>query len=82
MRRQRELENENSILGWLVVGLLILVFVLAVGLAYERGHNGGYNEGWNDGRADGVGEGWQHCIEENNLYNRYGTIKMERVENE
>lgn len=71
MRKIRELENENSILSWLVVGLIIIVGVLAVGLAYERGHNSGYNEGWNDGRADGVEQGWQHCIEENNLYERY-----------
>ena len=44
-----------------------LVFILSVGLAYERGHNNGYNEGWNDGTA----YGWQGCIEENNLYERY-----------
>lgn len=69
MRKIRELESENNILGWLVVGLLVVVFVLAVGLAYERGHNGGYNEGWNDGTA--YEKGWQHCIEENNLYERY-----------
>lgn len=48
-----------------------LVLILSVGLAYERGHNSGYNEGWNDGRADGVEQGWQGCIEENNLYERY-----------
>ncbi len=41
--------------------------LLSVGLAYERGHNNGYNEGWNDGTA----YGWQGCIEENNLYERY-----------
>lgn len=46
------------------------VLVLSVGLAYERGHNNGYNEGWNDGTA----YGWQGCIEENNLYNRYEAI--------
>ena len=73
--------RENILL--VVVGLLaVVVGVLAVGLAYERGHNSGYNEGWYDGRADGIDEGWRYCIEENNLYNRYGTIKMERVENE
>lgn len=48
-----------------------LVLILGVGLAYERGHNNGYNEGWNDGTAYGVEQGWQGCIEENNLYERY-----------
>lgn len=24
-----------------------------------------------DGRADGIEQGWQGCIEENNLYERY-----------
>ena len=52
----------------ILLGLAVAwCFVLAVGLAYERGHNSGYNEGWNDGTA----YGWQGCIEENNLYNRY-----------
>lgn len=55
----------------LVAVLAIWVAVLSVGLAYERGHNSGYNEGWNDGRADGIEQGWQGCIEENNLYERY-----------
>lgn len=64
-------------LALLVAVLSIWVGVLSVGLAYERGHNTGYNEGWNDGRADG----WQGCIEENNLYNRYGTIRLEQDEN-
>lgn len=51
--------------------LVIAVFVLSVGLAYERGHNTGYDEGWNDGTAYAEGWGWQSCIEENNLYERY-----------
>ena len=50
-----------------VGGLLLAVYILSVGLAYERGHNSGYNDGWNDGTA----YGWQGCIEENNLYERY-----------
>ena len=36
-----------------------LVFILSVGLAWGRGY-------WND-----YNEGWQGCIEENNLYERY-----------
>lgn len=65
--------------GAVIAVLLVAVFVLAVGLAYERGHNGGYNDGWYDGRADGVEQGWRGCIEENNLYDRYGTIRLEQV---
>lgn len=48
-----------------------LVLILGVGLAYERGHNNGYDEGWNDGTAYAESWGWQSCIEENNLYERY-----------
>lgn len=55
--------------------LMLIIFLLGIGLAYERGHNNGYNEGWNDGTA----YGWQGCIEENNLYNRYDTVKTEEA---
>lgn len=69
---------KNNITTNLIIGALALVvLVLGVGLAYKRGHNNGYNEGWNDGTAYAESWGWQSCIEENNLYNRYGTIKME-----
>lgn len=54
-----------------IVMLLAGVLVLSVGLAYERGHNRGYDEGWNDGTAYAESRGWQACIEENNLYDRY-----------
>lgn len=64
---------KNNIAPLMIVVLAVVVLILSIGLAYERGHNNGYNEGWNDGTA----YGWQGCIEENNLYNRYGTIKME-----
>lgn len=70
----------NKILYGMITVLLAVVFMLGVGLAYERGHNNGYDEGWNDGRADGVERGWQGCIEENNLYSRYGTIRLEQVD--
>lgn len=61
----------RKLVAVVVGGLLLAVYILSVGLAYERGHNGGYNEGWNDGTAYGTNEGWQGCIEENNLYERY-----------
>ena len=75
--------NKEKIIVALVVGIVLAVgemCVLAVGLAWERGHNAGYNEGWNDGRADGTEQGWQECIEENNLYSRYGTIRLEQID--
>lgn len=62
---------KNLIAPTIAVVLVIAVFVLSVGLAYERGHNAGYNEGWNDGTAYAESWGWQSCIEENNLYERY-----------
>ena len=58
---------KNIIAPLAIIVLAIVVLVLSIGLAYERGHNTGYNEGWNDGTA----YGWQGCIEENNLYERY-----------
>ena len=45
----------KKILCGAITVLLVVVFALGVGLAYQRG----YNEGWNG------------CIEENNLYERY-----------
>lgn len=62
---------KNIIAPVAIIVLGIIVIVLGVGLAYERGHNNGYNEGWNDGTAYAEGWGWQNCIEENNLYERY-----------
>jgi len=59
--------SRKRIMAVVVGGLLLAVYILSVGLAYERGHNSGYNDGWNDGTA----YGWQGCIEENNLYERY-----------
>ena len=61
----------RKIVAVVLAVLLGAVYILSVGLAYERGHNSGYNEGWFDGRADGTEQGWQGCIEENNLYERY-----------
>ena len=58
---------KNIIAPLVIVVLAVVVLVLSVGLAYERGHNNGDDEGWNDGTA----YGWQGCIEENNLYERY-----------
>lgn len=63
--------SRKRIVAVVVGGLLLAVFILSVGLAYERGHNSGYDEGWYDGTAYAESWGWQGCIEENNLYERY-----------
>ena len=64
----------------MIIGtLMTVVLLLGIGLAYKCGHNIGYDEGWNDGTAYAESWGWQGCIEENNLYNRYNTIKMEET---
>lgn len=47
--------NRKRIVAVVVGGLLLAVYILSVGLAY----------------AGGVEQGWQGCIEENNLYERY-----------
>lgn len=62
---------KSKIIMVMLVILGGLVLILSVGLAYERGHNSGYNDGWNDGTAYAESWGWQSCIEENNLYERY-----------
>lgn len=63
--------NKKSFVIVVVAVLVLAVYILSVGLAYERGHNGGYNDGWNDGVAYAESWGWQSCIKENNLYERY-----------
>lgn len=53
----------KKILYGAIAVLFMVVLTLGVRLAYQQG----YNEGWNAGTANG----WQGCIEENNLYERY-----------
>lgn len=53
----------KKLLWGAIAVLLVVVLALGVRLAYQQG----YNEGWNAGTANG----WQGCIEENNLYERY-----------
>lgn len=62
---------KNNIAPLMIVVLAVVVLVLSIGLAYERGHSTGYDEGWNDGTVYAESWGWQGCIEENNLYERY-----------
>ena len=45
----------------------IALFAMVIFLVQEKSYNAGYNDAYNTGQADG----WQGCIEENNLYERY-----------
>jgi hypothetical protein len=46
---------------------LVAIAILTIMLVREKSYWQGYNEAYNTGQADG----WQSCIEENNLYGRY-----------
>lgn len=70
---RRELQRRARVARWLFV-LLLLAVGVAVGLLIERSYWNGYNDAYNSVQAEyerGVDEGWQGCIEENNLYGRY-----------
>lgn len=47
--------------------LFVAIIILATMLVKEKSYWQGYNDAYNTGQADG----WQGCIEENNLYERY-----------
>lgn len=47
--------------------MFVVIIILATMLVREKSYWQGYNEAYNTGQADG----WQSCIEENNLYGRY-----------
>ena len=47
--------------------MFVAIIILATMLVKEKSYWQGYNEAYNTGQADG----WQGCIEENNLYERY-----------
>lgn len=51
----------------IALSLALALHSQSLALAREQAYNAGYNDGYNTGRADG----WQGCIEENNLYERY-----------
>lgn len=46
---------------------LALLFVAILKITKQTAYDEGYNDAYNTGQADG----WQGCIEENNLYERY-----------
>ena len=45
----------------------IALFLMALMFVQTKSYQHGYNDAYNTGQADG----WQFCIEENNLYERY-----------
>lgn len=47
--------------------LFVVIIIFATMLVKEKSYWQGYNDAYNTGQADG----WQGCIEENNLYERY-----------
>ena len=47
--------------------MFVVIMILAIMLVKEKSYWQGYNDAYNTGQADG----WQGCIEENNLYERY-----------
>lgn len=47
--------------------MFVVIIILATMLIKEKSYWQGYNDAYNTGQADG----WQGCIEENNLYERY-----------
>lgn len=47
--------------------MFVVIIILATMLVREKSYWQGYNEAYDTG----VESGWQSCIEENNLYERY-----------
>lgn len=67
---KQDIKNKmKSINVWKVMTAVMTIAFLIAGmtLVKERAYNEGYNDAYNTGLADG----WQGCIEENNLYDRY-----------
>lgn len=63
---KREIKKNDA---WKIVSIVMAIafFVVAIMLVKEKSYWQGYNDAYNTGQADG----WQSCIEENNLYERY-----------
>lgn len=63
---KREIKKNDA---WKIVSIVMAIafFVVATMLVKEKSYWQGYNEAYDTG----VKNGWQSCIEENNLYERY-----------
>lgn len=60
-----KIEKQRVVIALVIMTIAFLVVTIM--LAKEKSYWRGYNEAYNTGQADG----WQSCIEENNLYERY-----------
>lgn len=67
---KREIKKADAWKIALVI-MTIAFLVVTIMLAKEKSYWQGYNEAYDTG----VKSGWQSCIEENNLYERYGNEK-------
>lgn len=60
--------NKIQITAVIISILALIVSLVSLGkMMYDIG----YDDGWKDGTAHAESWGWQSCIEENNLYERY-----------
>lgn len=67
MRTKIEKQRVMIITQAIFVVVIIINAISMIMLVREKSYWQGYNEAYNTGQADG----WQSCIEENNLYERY-----------
>ena len=51
--------------------IAIIAATIAILAMLQLVHTSSYWQGYNEGYNTGTADGWQGCIEENNLYNRY-----------
>ena len=70
LEMKREMKKTDAWKIALVI-MTIAFVVVTIMLAKEKSYWQGYNEAYDTG----VKSGWQSCIEENNLYERYGNEK-------
>lgn len=66
LEMKREMKKTDA---WKIVSIVMTIafFVMAIMLVREKSYWQGYNEAYDTG----VKNGWQSCIEENNLHERY-----------
>ena len=62
-------ERKQQARLWRTIALITLglLVVAIMKITSQKAYEEGYNDAYNTGQADG----WQGCIEENNLYDRY-----------
>lgn len=70
LEMKREIKKNDV---WKITAIIMTIAFLTamIMMAKEKSYWQGYNDAYNTGQADG----WQGCIEENNLYERYEDVK-------